>query len=57
LGAQAYGLSLNAVKNWETGRRVPDRSATTLLTVIQRNPQAVMKALLQESGKKTRKTA
>jgi putative transcriptional regulator len=35
--ANAYGLSLDAVKNWETGRRVPDRSATTLLTVIERN--------------------
>lgn len=55
--ANAYGLSLDAVKNWETGRRVPDRSAMTLLTVIERNPKAVIKALHQESGKKTRKIA
>ena len=25
--ADAYGLSLDSVKNWETGRRVPDKSA------------------------------
>ena len=55
--ANAYGLSLDAVKNWETGRRVPDRSAMTLLTVIERNPKAVIKALHQESGKKTGKIA
>ena len=55
--ANAYGLSLDAVKNWETGRRVPDRSATTLLTVIERNPKAVIKALRQEDGKKTRRIA
>ncbi len=57
LGAEAYGLSLDAVKNWETGRSVPDRSATTLLTVIERDPKAVIKALRQEDGKKTRKIA
>ena len=55
--ANAYGLSLDAVKNWETGRRVPDRSATTLLTIIERNPKAVIKALHQPPSKKTRKIA
>jgi putative transcriptional regulator len=55
--ANAYGLSLDAVKNWETGRRVPDRSAATLLTVIERNPKAVINALRQEGAKKTRKIA
>jgi putative transcriptional regulator len=55
--AKAAGLSLDAVKNWETGRRVPDRSAMTLLTIIERNPKAVIKALNQESVKKTRKIA
>ena len=55
--ANAYGLSLDAVKNWETGRRVPDRSATTLLTIIERNPKAVIKALRQQPAKKTRKIA
>jgi putative transcriptional regulator len=55
--ANAYGLSLDAVKNWETGRRVPDRSATTLLTIIERNPKAVIKALRHEPGKKPHKIA
>ena len=53
--ANAYGLSLDAVKNWETGRRVPDRSATTLLTVIERNPKAVIKAL--RPGRRIRRHA
>jgi putative transcriptional regulator len=55
--ASAYGLSLDAVKNWETGRRVPDRSAVTLLTIVDRNPKAVIKALRKEFGKKTRRIA
>jgi putative transcriptional regulator len=54
--ARAYGLSLHAVKNWETGRRVPDRSAVTLLTVIERNPKAVLRAL-REVGRRTKKIA
>lgn len=54
--ARAYGLSLDAVKNWETGRRVPDRSAVTLLTVIERNPKAVLRAL-REVGRRARKIA
>jgi putative transcriptional regulator len=54
--ARAYGLSLDAVKNWETGRRVPDRSAVTLLTVIERNPKAVLRAL-REVGRRTKKIA
>jgi putative transcriptional regulator len=55
--ARAYGLSLDAVKNWETGRRVPDRSAMTLLTVVERNPKAVIKALRHDSGRKTKRIA
>ena len=30
---------------WEQGRRVPDRAARVLLTVIDREPEAVVRAL------------
>src|SRR5277367_1381393 len=54
--ANAYGLSLNAVKNWETGRRVPDKSAATLLAVIDKNRRAVLRAL-SAARPKVRKSA
>ena len=54
--ANAYGLSLDAVKNWKTGRRVPDKSAATLLAVIDKNPRAVLGAL-SAARPKDRKSA
>jgi putative transcriptional regulator len=33
------------VRDWEQGRRNPDRAARTLLLVIDRNPKAVERAL------------
>ncbi len=41
----AFGFSLDAVKHWEGGRRVPESSACAFLTVIARNPGAVIEAL------------
>ena len=43
--SETFGFSLDAVKNWEVGRRVPEAAARTLLTVIQKNPAAVIQAL------------
>ncbi len=43
--SDTFGFSLDAVKHWEGGRRVPEASARTLLTVIDRNPAAVLTAL------------
>ncbi len=40
-----FGFSLDAVKHWEGGRRTPEAPARTLLTVIDRNPTAVLIAL------------
>jgi putative transcriptional regulator len=40
-----FGFSLDAIKHWEGGRRTPEASARTLLTVIDRNPAAVLTAL------------
>jgi putative transcriptional regulator len=46
---RTFGFSLDTVKHWEGGRRTPESAARTLLTVIARNPAAVIEAL-HESG-------
>ena len=43
--AQHFGFALSAVRDWEQGRRRPDRSARILLKVIEREPDAVERAL------------
>lgn len=43
--SNTFGFSLDAVKHWEGGRRTPEASARAFLTVIARNPSAVIEAL------------
>ena len=43
--ARRYGFSLHAVRDWEQRRRNPEAAARTLLVVIDREPQAVERAL------------
>jgi putative transcriptional regulator len=43
--ARRFGLELDAVRNWEYGRREPDAAARSYLTVIDRAPDAVQQAL------------
>jgi putative transcriptional regulator len=43
--AQAFGVSVATVRNWEQRRRQPKGAARVLLTVIERNPAAVVEAL------------
>jgi putative transcriptional regulator len=43
--AEKYGFKLDAVRNWEQGRRKPDRAARILLKIIEQNPAAVEAAL------------
>jgi putative transcriptional regulator len=43
--SDTFGFSLDAIKHWEGGRRTPEAPARTLLTVIARNPAAVLNAL------------
>jgi putative transcriptional regulator len=43
--SDTFGFSLDAVKHWEGGRRTPESSARAFLTVISRNPTAVVAAL------------
>ncbi len=43
--AKRFGFSAAAVRDWEQHRRRPDAAARTLLIVIDREPQAVERAL------------
>ncbi len=45
--ANAFGLSVDAVRHWESGRRSPEAAARALLTVIAHDPHLVMRALAQ----------
>jgi putative transcriptional regulator len=48
--SDTFGFSLDAVKHWEGGRRTPEASARAFLTVIARNPNAVIEALHPQLG-------
>ncbi len=43
--AALFGLSARTVRNWEQGVRHPEGPARILLQVIDREPEAVMRAL------------
>jgi putative transcriptional regulator len=43
--SSTFGFSLDAVKHWEGGRRTPESSARAFLTVIAKDPNAVIAAL------------
>ncbi len=43
--ADRFGLDVRAIQDWEQGRRVPDKAARVLLTVIENEPEAVERAL------------
>lgn len=43
--AQRFGLSHASVRDWEQHRRRPDPAARVLLTIIEREPEAVERAL------------
>ncbi|MFI4987384.1 MAG: helix-turn-helix domain-containing protein [Alphaproteobacteria bacterium] len=43
--AARFGFKLDALQNWEQGRRRPEGPARALLRVIEREPEAVQRAL------------
>jgi putative transcriptional regulator len=43
--ARSFGVSLGTLRNWEQGLRLPEGPARVLLTVIDREPEAVKRAL------------
>jgi putative transcriptional regulator len=46
--AERFGLPLGTARDWEQGAHRPDRAAQVLLTVIARDPDAVVRALRQK---------
>ena len=48
--AERFGLDARAVQEWEQGRRAPDRAARVLLTVIDHDSGAVVRALGEDGG-------
>jgi putative transcriptional regulator len=43
--ALRFGFTPSAVRDWEQGRRQPERAARVLLMIIKREPEAVSRAL------------
>lgn len=43
--ARTYGFSVSAVRDWEQGRRQPERAARILLAMIDRAPETVEKVM------------
>lgn len=42
----AFGLSLGTLRHWEQGDRTPKGPALVLLKVVDKNPQAVLDAVV-----------
>ena len=49
--ALRFGLELDAIRNWEHGRREPDQAAKSYLTVIDHDPEGVQEALRAPAAK------
>jgi putative transcriptional regulator len=43
--AERFFLPLGTIRDWEQGKKMPDSAARVLLRVIERNPEAVVRAL------------
>jgi putative transcriptional regulator len=43
--AQRYGFARSSIRNWEQGRRQPEGPARLLLLMIDKEPEAVHRAL------------
>lgn len=46
--ALRFGFSLGTLRDWEKGRKQPESSSRVLLLVIDREPEAVLRALTGE---------
>lgn len=43
--AQLIGVKLATLKNWEQNRRTPSGAAAALLTIVEKEPAAALRAL------------
>ena len=48
--AEHFGVSVRTVQDWEQGRRVPSRASRAFLMVIDREPEAVQRALARNAA-------
>jgi putative transcriptional regulator len=48
--ATVLGTSPSGYKKWEQGKRQPNGAARTLLRIMEREPEAVLRALSAENG-------
>ena len=46
--AQLLGVSASGLRKWEQGDRTPRGAAATLLRIMEREPEAVTRALIEE---------
>jgi putative transcriptional regulator len=46
--AEQFGINSATLRNWEQGRRQPEGPARVLLAIIDREPEAVQRALLPQ---------
>jgi putative transcriptional regulator len=47
--ADRFGLSVDAVRHWESGRRQPEAAARALLILIAADPEFVMRSLAKRA--------
>ena len=47
--ADYFGVNLRTIQDWEQGRRVPTGASRNFLFVIDQEPDAVRRALVQEN--------
>ena len=52
--ATQFGFSVDAVRNWEQGRRQPEVSARAFLMVIEQEPDVVRRALSTRAESKAK---
>ncbi len=43
--SENFGFELSTVRNWEQGRRMPEKPARMLLRIIEESPETVEKVL------------
>lgn len=51
--AEAYGIPVATLRDWEQGRREPDQASKTLLKLIERMPREVRAALASDKPSRT----
>jgi putative transcriptional regulator len=50
--ATGFGVAVKTLQNWEQGRRVPPGPARTLLTVIRKNPELVLRTVWPQKARR-----